>query len=87
MSADPLFHLLRCPTCGAWFGRDVDYEGECDPIQTAASGYPGKPIIGVRRRPYLTCERGHRWTVKQITRSEGIPDRVQLGDFLGEDWA
>jgi hypothetical protein len=37
------------------------------------------------RRPYLTCCHGHKWTVKEVTRSANRPDEILLGYYIGDD--
>jgi hypothetical protein len=75
---------LHCPTCGERFnlGAGVRFErtDEETAIQLHERSYT---IYAASNRPYLTCEVGHKWSIKQLTRAENKYDAVLLGDFLG----
>jgi len=80
MSGVPLEQLC-CPTCGSPFGREVRHEEpeeEFQVFQTAIT-------LSSPSRPYLRCWRGHKWTIKELTRIDGAPDEILLGQLIGID--
>jgi len=83
MSADPVVTELCCPTCGAGFSRLARFENDDDANFGFQSHSGAQITVHGRGRPYLTCWHGHKWTIKTITRTLNRPDRVLLGDFLG----
>jgi hypothetical protein len=75
------YHLLRCPTCGGIMGHEVRWYEDNDESWMLV-GALSREVITSHRFPYLTCCHGHRWTIKQITRSDNAPDEVLLGELI-----
>ena len=74
---------LHCPTCGAQF---VDFKLHSDPEEFDIA-IPIRPISAVAQTLwYIRCPNRHKWTIKMIWRAVNHPDRVQLGQYLGEEW-
>lgn len=73
---------LYCPTCGARFYTDMRMESD-EPLY-AIDGHMVTNVI-VPWRLFVVCERGHKWSVKTITRALNEPDDVLLGHYLGEE--
>lgn len=76
---------LYCPTCGTKFTDitiHVDSAEDFDPT----AGYQDIMQTPAEWRRFLLCPQGHKWTIKTIWRIHNrpdLPDRVQLGQYLG----
>lgn len=78
---------LRCPSCGELYSLPLkplaDHpEYEYDATQSLAP---------IRELPlhawlwYIACSNGHKWTIKQIIRELNKPDKILLGDYIGDE--
>ena len=83
-------YQLRCPTCGTLFDSfTVYYERsvEEDAFNVDALVSDIKPVPE-RWRRFIVCPNNHMWTVKTLWRTANHPDKVLLGEYLGErEWA
>jgi len=71
-------HDLRCPTCGVSFHPDLRLEDDEPEVSIA----PTEVIMG-RRRPFLLCLAGHRWSVQRLSRRGDEPVMVLLDGYMG----
>lgn len=84
MSDDPSVPDLCCPTCGGGFHRLLRWEHGEEAVFEFGGGTGPTFAVHGRGRPYLTCQRGHKWTIKTLTRAINEYDRILLGEYLGE---
>jgi hypothetical protein len=63
-------------------GNEVRWYDECDESWWLVTGVSPQEVITSHKFPYLTCCHGHRWTIKQITRTTNQPDEVLLGELI-----
>ena len=84
-------YQLHCPTCGALFERFTVYydrpiEEDVFSVDAIVSDIKAIPASVWRR--YILCPNNHMWTIKTLWRTANYPDRVLLGEYLGEkEWA
>jgi hypothetical protein len=75
---------LHCPTCGERFRDYRLYRDSAEELFSVDAVIADIKVAPVNWRQFLRCPQGHKWTVKTIWRCRSYPDRIQLGEYLGD---
>jgi hypothetical protein len=73
---------LCCPTCGEQYQDFVLHVESDEAFDVDRLTSEIKPVVWNR---FLVCPNRHKWSVKVIWRTLNEPDKVLLGNYLGDD--